>query len=90
MRLNSGPAIVFFESMEITDLLAKLKSIRDRARESGPDDIYLGLIEACAICEALADGNSDTVDMETLLARLESRHLHVVRDNRKDKLPVLD
>jgi hypothetical protein len=63
-------------------LLTKLQGLRDLARESGLDDLYLGLIEACALCEALANETGETVDMETLIARMESRHLHVVHDNR--------
>jgi hypothetical protein len=32
----------------ISSLLTKLQGLRDLARESGPDDVFLGLIEACA------------------------------------------
>jgi hypothetical protein len=72
-------------SSGIRSLLAKLQGLRDLARESGPDDVYLGLIEVCAWCEALADENGDAVDMETLLARAEKRHLHVVHDSRTSR-----
>jgi hypothetical protein len=72
-------------SSGIRSLPAKLQGLRDLARESGPDDVYLGLIEVCAWCEALADENGDAVDMETLLARAEKRHLHVVHDSRTSR-----
>jgi hypothetical protein len=65
-------------------------SHRQHCRESGPDDIFPGLIEACAWCEALANESGDTVDMEILLTRAQRRHLDVVDDNRKEKSPVLD
>jgi len=67
--------------LEIGDLLKRLHQLRDRARESGPNDIYLGLIEACAICEALADPNDErnkTVDFEDVAARLRRQGLHLV------------
>jgi hypothetical protein len=52
--------------LEISDLVVRLQRLRDWARESGPPDIYVDLAEACAICEGLADPDSDwnkTVDV---------------------------
>jgi hypothetical protein len=71
--------------LEITDLLVKLQGIRDRARDSGSDDIYIDLIEACAICEALANPEGDwnnTVDIRDVAARLRRQGLHVVNVKR--------
>ena len=75
------------ESMEITNLLTKLQGLRDRVRETGPHDLYLGLVEACAMCEALAGGLPSVEDMDALVARIEKRHLHVVHDSRKHEGP---
>ena len=69
------------QNLEIGDLLNRLNRLRDRARESGPDDIYLDLIEACALCEALADPDGDwnkTVDARDVAAELHRQGLHLV------------
>jgi hypothetical protein len=76
--------------MEITTLLAKLRGLRDRVRETGPDDLYLDLVEACAMCEALVGGLPTVEDMEALVSRIEKRHLHVVHDNLKHGTTVPD
>lgn len=68
-------------NLEIGDLLNRLNRLRDRARASGPADIYIGLIEACALCEALADPNGDwnkTVDVRDVAAQLRRQGLHLV------------
>jgi hypothetical protein len=71
--------------LEISDLVARLQRLRDWARESGPPDIYVDLVEACAICEGLADPDGDwnkTVDVRDVAARLRRQGLHVVNSKR--------
>jgi len=73
--------------LEINDLLERLKRLRDRARESGPNDIYIDLIEACALCEALADPNGEwnkTVNADDVAARLRRQGIHVVPDEHSE------
>ena len=69
-------------NLEITDLLAVLHRLRDRARESGPYDIYVDLVEACALCEALANPDGEwnkTVNADDVAARLRRQGLHLVQ-----------
>jgi hypothetical protein len=68
--------------LEINDLVTRLRWLRDRARESGPDDLYIKLIEACALCEALADPDGEwqkTVNVDDVAAGLRRQGLHLVR-----------
>lgn len=67
-------------NLEISDLLERLHRLRDRAREIGPTDIYIDLIEACALCEALANRDGEwnksiEVDQETPRAKRQGIHL---------------
>lgn len=71
--------------LDISDLVVRLQRLRDWARESGPPDIYVDLVEACAICEGLADPDADwnkTVDVRDVAARLRRQRLHMVDNNR--------
>jgi hypothetical protein len=67
--------------LEIGDLLGRLHRLRDWARKSGPHDVYIDLLEACAICEALENPDhpaNKTVDIDTVVASLRRRGIHVV------------
>lgn len=68
-------------NLEIGDLLNRLNRLRDKARASGPDDIYIDLIEARALCEALANPDGDwnkTVDVRDVAAQLRRQGLHLL------------
>jgi hypothetical protein len=60
--------------LTISDLVPRLQRLRDSAARSAPPQIYLDLIEACAICEALANPEGDwnkVVSIEDVAARLQ-------------------
>ena len=80
-------------NVEIGDLLNRLNRLRDRARASGRDDIYIDLIEACALCEALANPDGDwnkTVDVRDVAAQLRRRGLHLLPRIGKENPKSLD
>ena len=71
--------------LEISDLVVRLQRLRDWAERSGPPEIFVDLVEACVICEALADPDGDwskTVSAEDLAAKLRRQGLHLVPGNR--------
>jgi hypothetical protein len=65
----------------ISDLVERLRRLRDWARESGPNDIYIELVEACALCEALADPDNKwekMVNVDDVAAQLRRQGPHLV------------
>jgi hypothetical protein len=68
--------------LNVGDLVPRLRKLRDWASEFAPAEIYADIVEACVICEALADPTGDwnkTVDARDVAARLRRQGLHLVR-----------
>ena len=68
--------------LNVGDLVPRLQKLRDWASESAPAEIYADIVEACVICEALADPTGDwnkSVDARDVAARLRRQGLHLVR-----------
>jgi len=73
--------------LTIKDLLPRLRRLRDWAEESAPADIYIEILDAYVICEALADPNGDwnkRVDIRDVAARLRRQGIHLVKNHEFD------
>jgi hypothetical protein len=60
------------------ELLTRLHALRDMARDSEcSDELYIGLIEACALCEGVVNPPA-MVDVEAVAAGLRRKRISLV------------